>query len=187
MTGIIVDAHLDLGYNAVALGRDLRLPLEEVRARERQGQVKNTCMVTFPELRRGNVAIVGGSLFVEPAHSPWPAACEGYHNAEEAYLQARTQLETYRRWSDEGELRFLRTLADLDALLLCFFCKDTRLHSRRTLHHLFPENQLSGRRFEYCPSVIFYLHTLQGRRGSRIGRKFKAPRSCLADREKFTV
>jgi len=41
MTGIIVDAHLDLGYNAVARGRDLRLPLEEVRARERQGQVKN--------------------------------------------------------------------------------------------------------------------------------------------------
>lgn len=117
MTGIIVDAHLDLGYNAVALGRDLRLPLEELRARERQGQVKNTCMVTFPELRRGNVAIVGGSLFVEPAHSPWLAAGEGYHNAEEAYLQARTQLETYRRWSDEGELRFLRTLADLDATL----------------------------------------------------------------------
>ncbi|MDX9956039.1 MAG: membrane dipeptidase [Anaerolineae bacterium] len=121
MTDIIVDAHLDLSYNAVALGRDLRLPLEELRALEQvtppPGKWSGAVMATFPELRRGRVAVVGGSIFVEPAHASWSAPGAAYHNAEEAHAQALAQLETYLRWADAGELQFLRNCADLEACL----------------------------------------------------------------------
>jgi len=121
MTQLIVDAHLDLSYNAVALGRDLRLPLNELRALERAtpppGKWSGAAMVTFPELRRGRVAVVGGSLFVEPAHASWDTSGLVYHNAEEAHAQALAQLETYFRWADAGELQFLRNNADLEASL----------------------------------------------------------------------
>ena len=35
MSEIIVDAHLDMAYNAVVLGRDLTQPVAEIRAAER--------------------------------------------------------------------------------------------------------------------------------------------------------
>ena len=34
---MIVDAHLDLAYNALDLGRDLTLPLSELRQRQGEG------------------------------------------------------------------------------------------------------------------------------------------------------
>lgn len=121
MPAIIVDAHLDLAHNAVALGRDLCLPLEELRARERvtppPGKRPGVSMVTLPELRRGKVAVVGGSIFVEPARASLLGAGVTYRDAEEAHVQARAQLDTYHRWADEGALRLLLNSADLEATL----------------------------------------------------------------------
>lgn len=118
---IIVDAHLDLAHNAIALGRDLRLPLAELRARERAAApaegLFRTAMVTLPELRRGKVAVIGGSIFAEPLHSVWPTAGTGYRNQEEAHQQAREQLDMYFRWADEGVLQLLYTAADLETVL----------------------------------------------------------------------
>ncbi len=121
MNDYIIDAHLDLSYNAVALGRDLRLALDELRAREREtpppGKWPGSSMVTFPELRRGQVAVVGGSIFVEPARAAWATPGATYQDAEEAHLQAQKQMETYLRWADAGELRLLHDEADLEAVL----------------------------------------------------------------------
>lgn len=121
MTDFIVDAHLDLAHNAVALRRDLRLPLETLRARERvtppPGNFPHTSMVTLPELQRGKVAVIGGSIFAEPVHSVWAGSGTGYRDAEGAHSQARTQLDMYFRWADEGALRLLHNNADLEATL----------------------------------------------------------------------
>jgi hypothetical protein len=98
----IVDAHLDLAHNAVASGRDLRLPLDALRARE--ARTSETAMVTWPELRDAGVDLVFGTLYASPAkrvpmqapRAGEPVAAEpagadrgaGYVDAEGAHAQA---------------------------------------------------------------------------------------------------
>src|SRR5579862_7844192 len=63
---LIFDAHLDLAWNALDWNRDLRLPVADIRRREREQQMngkgrgENT--VSFVELRRGRVGIFIATL-----------------------------------------------------------------------------------------------------------------------------
>jgi len=117
-TPFIVDAHLDLAYNALELHRDIRRPLAEIRAEERHTAPQHhggICLVTVPELLKGNITLVGGSIFVGPA-SKWSPT--GYRDREEAHTQAVKQLDYYRRLSDEDQrVRLVRTSQDLKAVL----------------------------------------------------------------------
>ncbi len=102
---LIVDAHLDLAYNAVNHGRELRQELSALRALEPHGSAGGVATVTFPELAKGNVGLVFGTLFVMPADSAIGSIGEKsvYHNAAEAHKQAMTQLDYYHRLVDEDE------------------------------------------------------------------------------------
>ena len=114
-----VDGHLDLAFNAVALGRDLTLELDELRARERRQ--RETAMVTWPELRRADVAVVFGTLFAKPDRPTRPgasdAAVPGYRDADGAHGQALAQLAWYEAAEAAGDARLIRSRADLDAHL----------------------------------------------------------------------
>jgi membrane dipeptidase len=114
---------LDLAYNALVLGRDLRSPLEEVRA----GEVKSpppdkeagVALTTVPTLIDGRVAVVGGSIFVAPAGRNAPeGAPHVYANVEEAHTYGRQQLDYYRRLGDEDErVRLIGSAGDLEEVL----------------------------------------------------------------------
>ncbi|MFP4345518.1 MAG: dipeptidase [Anaerolineales bacterium] len=119
---IIVDGHLDLAYNAVVLGRDVRRPVAEIRAAERRnpppGNYTGTCLASIPTLLEGEVAVIGGTLFVAPAWKSWKSEPQVYHNREQAHEQAQAQIDFYRRLEDEDErVRIVRALSDLDAVL----------------------------------------------------------------------
>jgi membrane dipeptidase len=120
-----IDGHLDLAFNAVGLGRDLDLPLDELRQRE--GLDRQTVMQTWPELRRGGLDVVVATLFARPAQSvpmlanaprnppplPEPA---GYEDAEGAHAQASAQLDYYLSLEARGVVSILRSRADLASL-----------------------------------------------------------------------
>ncbi len=112
----VFDAHLDLAWNA-QIGRDLTLPLSELRASDRlSGQ---TPCVTFAELRRAGVAACFGTLFACPAHHDYP---QGYDQRSPggwraARVQAVSQLDQYRRWQDAGHIRLLASGVELSAHL----------------------------------------------------------------------
>ncbi|TVR89791.1 MAG: peptidase M19 [Trueperaceae bacterium] len=126
----IVDAHLDLAHNAVASGRDLRLPLDALRQRERR--TSETAMVTWPELRDAGIDLVFGTLYASPAarvpmqaagpaEAPASAAqrtdrAAGYVDAEGAHAQALAQLRWYESMASEGWIRIVRNRSDLGAL-----------------------------------------------------------------------
>lgn len=119
---ILVDGHLDLAYNAVVLGRDVRQPIKDIRASERRSPPPSrhagTCLVSIPELIAGRIAIIGGSLFVAPAWKRWQDDARVYHDAAEAHQHAIIQLDFYRRLADEDErVRLIQTESDLDAVL----------------------------------------------------------------------
>jgi membrane dipeptidase len=106
----IVDAHLDLGWNAAA-GRDLTRPVAEIRADEQRDEYQ--CMVSFPDMRAGGVALVFGSIFV------MKKVFDGTDHAFEPEIadRAREQIDIYRRYEDDGVVRIVRDARALDAHL----------------------------------------------------------------------
>lgn len=111
MPAPVVDAHLDLAYNVLA-GRDLTRSVAEIRAREQR--TDHQCTVTLPELRRGSVAVVFGTLFVGP--SSWDGdGAPVYDYAP--WDRAREQLAIYLGWRDAGLVRLITSASELDAHL----------------------------------------------------------------------
>src|SRR5688572_28502334 len=100
---LIVDAHLDLAYN-VRRGRDVTRP-----ALEQPVVYNEVAKVGLPDLRAGGVGLVCATIFCSPAGY----GKDGYHNADEAREQALWQLALYRRWIDDGLLRFVTTQDEL--------------------------------------------------------------------------
>jgi membrane dipeptidase len=88
----IVDAHLDLSYNALR-GRAVLRP-----AAEQTGDEEGIPTVGLPDLVAGGVGLVCATLFSAPSIDGKP----GYRDAQEAHDDAMRQLEWYRRVFDAG-------------------------------------------------------------------------------------
>src|SRR5580693_8167300 len=105
---IVIDAHLDLSYNALNWNRDLRLPVAEIRRQENgmkeKGRGTNT--VAFPELRTGEVAICLATVLARA--NPRGKSNIDHRNQEIAYAMAQGQLAYYKALSAQGASRFVR-------------------------------------------------------------------------------
>jgi membrane dipeptidase len=120
---IILDGHLDIAFNRSCWGRDPRESALDTRAREGEKakeRWRGQAMVGLPELRRGRVAVVFGTLFV-PRAADWTASSDStglaYANEEEAEAIALSQLEFYRELDRGDGFRLIGHRADLDATL----------------------------------------------------------------------
>jgi membrane dipeptidase len=127
----IVDAHQDIAYNALEWGRDLRRSVAETRALEarehpdycREDAQGGICMVGLPELRRGGVAIVFGTLFAYPlvgvgkGVNPRYRLTQSYRDPDGAWPVAREQLDYYRRLAQEAGVWLLLTQEDLERFI----------------------------------------------------------------------
>jgi membrane dipeptidase len=116
---LIIDAHLDLAWNALDWNRDLRLPVADIRRREREqgmadkGRACNT--VSFPELRRGKVAVFIATLLARLLRPNQVPVVQRYTSMEAAYAAAQGQLAYYRALAAEGVLRFIKDRPTLEA------------------------------------------------------------------------
>jgi membrane dipeptidase len=116
---LIIDAHLDLSMNAMEWNRDLRLPVDVVRAREKglsdkPDRAKGT--VSLPELRRGGIGLVVATQiarYVSP-DNPLP----GWHSPWQAWSQTQGQLAWYKAMEEAGEMVMIRDLPSLEKHLL---------------------------------------------------------------------
>jgi membrane dipeptidase len=98
---LIVDAHEDLAYNALADGRDYLRSAYATRAAEEGGPVpelNGVCMLGLPEWLQGKVAVIIATLTAIPDSAAHVGELS-YHDAEEAYQQALAQLGIYRQWA----------------------------------------------------------------------------------------
>lgn len=101
----IVDSHLDLAMNAIEWNRNLRLPLKDVRERERGMKDKidrGRGTVTLPELRNAKAGLVVATQiarYVAPG-----SELPGYHSPEIAWGITQAQLAWYRAMEEEGEM-----------------------------------------------------------------------------------
>jgi membrane dipeptidase len=112
---IVIDAHLDLSWNALNWNRDLTLTVPELRASEAGMKEKNrgTSTVTFPELRRGEVAVCLATVLARV--SGLGEALLDYRSQEIAYAMAQGQLAYYRIMESQGRLRMLKDWPALEA------------------------------------------------------------------------
>jgi membrane dipeptidase len=111
----IIDAHLDLSMNAMEWNRDLRLPVDDIRIRERgmsdkPDRAKGT--VSLPALRQGGIGLVVATQiarYVAP-DNPLP----GWHSPWQAWAQTQGQLAWYKAMEEAGEMVMIRDLAGLE-------------------------------------------------------------------------
>lgn len=127
---MIVDAHLDLAYNVLEHGRDLTQPLAAIRDAEK-GQSRNgIATVTLPELQKGGVGLVFGTIFVMPTTSPLAGIGTkvGYKDAAEAHHQGMAQLDYYHRLADEQDsIRLVTDAKSLDDVVASFATEENHL------------------------------------------------------------
>ena len=117
----IIDSHLDLAWNALSFDRDQTLSVEELNAREAgmtDLRARGKATTSLPELRESGVAVCLATLLVR-GHTKTPPA-EGYRrtdldfaNQDIAHATAHGQLAYYRLLERRGEMRMLRTAAQL--------------------------------------------------------------------------
>lgn len=132
---LIFDAHLDLAWNGVDWGRDLTLPLAEIRAREAhlmpkldgsesltQGGMtelgRGTNTVCFPEMRRGEVGICLATLYNRMEHKE--SGTTGLATPHACYAMGMAHLAYYRSLERAGLMRQIRTKRDLQQQLDCW-------------------------------------------------------------------
>lgn len=104
---LVIDSHLDLAWNALNWNRDLTTTVSEIRSLEsdmsEKGRGTNT--VTFPEMRKGELAICLATVLARASGLGDPML--DYRNQEIACAMAQGQLAYYRIMQNEGELRML--------------------------------------------------------------------------------
>jgi membrane dipeptidase len=100
---LIVDAHLDLSYNALR-GRNVLAP-----AREQIDDGDGIPTVGLPDLRAGGVGLVCATVFIMPSLEGKP----GYRTAEEAHVEGQRHLEWYRQQIRDGKMRFVTRSGEL--------------------------------------------------------------------------
>jgi membrane dipeptidase len=120
---MIVDAHEDLAWNMLTLGRDYTLAAQETRRREQGTAIpalNDDAMLGWPDYQRGSVGLVFATLFSLPARhraGPWEKLY--YENSPQAHRQYRDQIDVYERLVDEylEKFRLIKTRHELDELL----------------------------------------------------------------------
>lgn len=98
---LIVDAHLDLSWNALQWNRDLLQPVAALRQLEQP----TIPTVTLPALRQGRVALVFATLLARSTGAQLPHIDFG--SPAQAYGTAHGQLAYYRALEQQGHIRII--------------------------------------------------------------------------------
>ena len=111
---LIVDAHEDIGFNSVGLGRDFLLSAYETRKREASPAPWGIATVGFPEMEKVNVRVVLASIWAAACHNPTGLPIKPcYETPEEAYEQGQQQLSYYDKLTNNPRISLIRTRSDL--------------------------------------------------------------------------
>ncbi|RPI91728.1 MAG: hypothetical protein EHM39_14305, partial [Chloroflexi bacterium] len=119
---LIVDGHIDLGWNIVNFGRDYTRSAYDIRA-DTAGtpaqQVQGQAMVGLPQLLGGQVALLIGNIFVIPAHlTSSESYVTRYTTPSEANYWGWTMLDTIEALAARSEnMVIVQSGVDLDAVL----------------------------------------------------------------------
>ncbi len=112
---LIIDAHLDLAWNALQFERDLTASAYTIRVHESAipGPGRGQGTVAIPELRQGRVALCFATTIARFTGSP--ARDIDYRSNLQTYAVAQGQIAYYRALEQAGFVRIIRDAVMLDA------------------------------------------------------------------------
>lgn len=119
----IIDAHQDLAYNMLCLGRDYRRAAHETRALEAgtplPQRAGGDALLGWPDYQRGKIALIFATLFLSPKRHSGEWDTQAYVTPAEARRLHMQQFDAYQRLCDENPalFRLVHTRADLNAVL----------------------------------------------------------------------
>lgn len=111
---LIVDAHLDLAWNALQWNRNLLDSVYTIRVQESltPGKGRGQGTVALPDLRQGRVMLCFATLLARSTGQPVPHLDFPSHT--QSYGIAQGQLAYYRALEREGHIRIVTNLAELN-------------------------------------------------------------------------
>lgn len=119
----LIDAHLDLAWNALSFDRDLRGSAAEINSREKHfsdSQARGHATVGLTDMRQGGVSVCLGTVLARARRSALPSTgplriCLDHGSADSAHAMARGQLTYYDLLESNGLLARIRTSQQLSA------------------------------------------------------------------------
>lgn len=118
---LIIDAHQDLAWNMVNLGRDYTRSAYEIRQQEKNTPIpayNGNTLLGWPQYQQANVAVVFGTLFCTPRRSDkGEYEIQLYETPQEAHKCYRRNMDAYFQLVDQhpDKFRLLFSQADLNA------------------------------------------------------------------------
>ncbi len=111
---LIIDAHLDLSWNALQWNRDLTRSVYTIRTQENIMAAKGRGLgtVAFPEMYQGRVAVCFATLLARSTGYPVPHV--DFALPTQSYGIAQGQLAYYRALERQGDIQVIGDLARLD-------------------------------------------------------------------------
>lgn len=116
---IIVDAHQDIAWNKLALGRDFLESVAEKRAREgaQPAHGEGKALNGFPELIAGNVRVIFATIYVAAARPDREGWGKVYHSPQEAHDQGLEQVAYYAMLAMDPRVTLVTSRADLERVI----------------------------------------------------------------------
>lgn len=115
---LIIDAHLDLAWNAVQWNRNLQHSVYTIRTQDGNfsGPGRGQGTVALPEMRAGRVALCFATLLARSTGHAVPNL--DYSSPLQAYAVVQGQLAYYQALSESGEVRLIKNLIELNNHIL---------------------------------------------------------------------
>ncbi len=115
---LIIDAHQDLAWNMVNLGRDYTRSAYEIRQDEKNTPIpafNGNTLLGWPQYQQANVAIVFGTLYCTPRRlDQGEFKTQNYETPQEAHACYRQNLEAYFRLIDQHPQKFCLLFSQTD-------------------------------------------------------------------------
>ncbi len=104
---LLIDAHLDLSWNALQWNRNLLQSVYTIRAQEQalDGKGRGVNTVAFPEMRQGRVALSFVTMLARSTGRPVPHV--DFASTAQSFGVARGQLAYYRGLEEQGHVRII--------------------------------------------------------------------------------
>lgn len=111
---LIVDAHLDLAWNALQWNRNIQHSVYTIRTAESNlsGAGRGQGTVALPEMRKGRVALCFATLLARSTGRTLQNL--DYSSAYQAYAAAQGQVAYYHALNEAGEIRLIANQQELD-------------------------------------------------------------------------
>lgn len=115
----IIDGHIDLAWNYIAIGRRFEDSIDIKHSNDRKEIVKTEGLasVGFPEVQKGNIRIIFATIWVETDKSLYPTIGPKYTTISEAVNFAKKQYQYYMSLCNKNGFTFITSREEFESVI----------------------------------------------------------------------